>query len=215
MKKVILLLLTISLLSCSKDGNSDSSSEDQTNAIAYFKASLNGQQLDYVQDSSTSPSHFYSYSSGFLGLGFSKAYYYGCDLQPYTQGSFNRYPQIGLTYNSLYTTEDSSTENGAFYGLFNSLPTNFITSQQDSDRVKGISVSYASPNNVRYSTMNGSQSGSTINITSSLSGNEKDTNFKIQTLVGTVTCKLYNENDASDVISLTNGKFKLVLREFD
>ena len=38
-------------------------------------------------------------------------------------------------------------------------------------------------------------------------------NLKIITIVGNVNCKLYNQNNPSDVIALSNGTYKLIFRE--
>lgn len=54
-----------------------------------------------------------------------------------------------------------------------------------------------------------------MTVTSSTSGIEAGGSLKIQTIVGTVNCKFYNENDPTDIIVLTNGKYKLIFREFD
>lgn len=221
MKKVLLLALTISLFSCSSDEATAllplPTPAPEENSIAHFRASLNGQALNYSQTSwTTSSSHQYSYSNGYTnpagGDYFDKAYYYGCVLTPLT--NTDTYPQIGLTFVGMYTTADESEETAAFHQVFSAnLPTNFITMDEENDGVKGIYVNYESANGTRYSSLSGNQAGSAINFTSSTSGMEGM--LKIQTITGTVNCKLYNESNPSDVIVLTGGQYKVVLREFD
>jgi len=213
MKKVLLMLLTVSLFSCS----SDEASVEPTpsgNEIAYFRASLDGVALNYSQTSFTeSSSHEYSYTNGFSGNGFDKSFYYGCAMRPTSSMEF--YPQIDLTFTGLITTTDYSVETAGFYDAFalNALPTNFVTMEQENDGVKGVYVMYETPEGVRYSSLSGDQTGSTVAYTTSTSGTEGP--FKTQTVIGTVSCKLYNEANPSDVIVLTNGQYKLIFREFD
>jgi len=76
-------------------------------------------------------------------------------------------------------------------------------------------VNYSNVNGTRYSSMYGDQTGSTMTVISSTAGTATGTNLKTRTIVGTVNCKLYNEVDPTDVITLTNGKYKLVFEEFD
>ena len=90
---------------------------------------------------------------------------------------------------------------------------NFISEAQYNNLIKGIGLTYISPSNVSYSTLYGDQSGSNMAVSSSTSGYER--NLKSKTLVGTINCKLYNVNNPSDVIVLTNGTYKLVFVEFD
>lgn len=214
MKKVLLLVFALSLFSCSSE---DSTTEPivPSNAIAYFTASLNGQALNYSQANYVNPTHSYSFYNGYSGGPdyFDKSYHYGCDTQPYPSQNF--YPQIGLTFNNMFNTNSGVSETDAFYGLFANTPTNFITSAQEYDLVKGIHVSYQSPSGVTYTSLSGDQTGSTMTVTSSVSGIEEGGSLKIQTVVGTVSCKLYNEDNASDVITLTNGSYRLIFREFN
>lgn len=210
MKKVFLLLLSISLFSCNSD--SDSGSGTPTNAEAYFQADLNGTALNYHQDNYTNPTHYASFGNGFQANGFDRYYYYGSDMMPITNTGM--YPQIGLTFENLFdTSTTSSTETEIFYSLFDTTPTNFITNDQNYAKVKGISVSYQAPDGKSYSTQFGSQSGSVMTVTSTTDGIEYGGSLQIETVVGTVNCKLYNVDNPSDVITLTNGKFKLIFRE--
>jgi hypothetical protein len=73
---------------------------------------------------------------------------------------------------------------------------------------KGVEVGYQAADNLNYSTMGGSQSGSTFVITGSSEG--MDGLYKIKTITGTFSCKLYNQDDNTDVINVTNGTFKIV-----
>jgi hypothetical protein len=213
MKKIFLLALAISLFSCSKNNDDEQIVTPPADAIAYFRASLNGQALDYSQTNYTTSAYSYSYYNGFQsGPGyFDKSYHFGCIMQP--SNNINFYPQIDLTFSSMYNTNSGVSQTDAFYGLFTTIPTNFITSTQETNLVKGINVNYTSPSNVYYSTLNGDQTGSTMTVTSSTTGIEAGGNLKIITIVGIVSCKLYNSTNPADIITLSNGTYKLIFRE--
>lgn len=213
MKKVLLLLLSISLFSCGGDDSSPAPTPTTTD-VAYFRANLNGSPLDYTQNSSFAPAYYNSLGTGFSGNGFDRSHYYASDMVP---GSGADYPQIGITYHNMYVTNDSSTESAAFYGLFSPAPTNFITDTQEDNWEKGVEVGYYKADGTYYSTLKGSQSGSTITVTS-----KKETisrglggDVRFVKLTGTVNCKLYDYwNPSADPIVLTNGKFKLQFSEY-
>lgn len=215
MKKVLLLVFALSLFSCSQSDDDTPEPIVPSDAIAYFRASLNGQALDYSQTNYVNPTHSYSFYNGFSSGPdyFDKSYHYGCNMQTYPNQNF--YPRISLIFSNMYNTNSGVSETVAFDGLFTNTPTNFLTSTQEDDLVKGVYVSYQSPSGVVYSSLNGDQTGSTMSVTSSVPGIEEGGSLKTQTLVGTVSCKLYNETNASDVIVLTGGSYKLILREFN
>lgn len=213
MKKIILAALTMVLFSCSSDSSSTPAPIPTTD-VAYFRANLNGAPLNYTQNSSLAPAYYNSGGTGFSGNGFDRSHYYAADMVP--AGSSD-YPQIGITYHNMYVTNDSSTESAAFYGLFSPAPTNFITDIQEDNWEKGVEVGYYKADGTYYSTLKGSQSGSTITVTS-----KKETithglggDVRFVKLTGTVNCKLYDYyNPSADPIVLTNGKFKLQFQEY-
>ncbi|WP_310554499.1 hypothetical protein [Flavobacterium sp.] len=213
MKKLLLVALAISLFSCSSDDSAAPIVPIPTSSIAYFRALLNGVALDYSMNNNINPTHSNGFYIGFSGVNtFDRSYYYGSYLIPST--TINDFPQISLTFNNMFNTSLSTeSETSAFNTNFTTPPTNFITNTENSNNIKGIDVSYQSPNGVRYSTLSGSQTGSIMAVLSSVAGIESGGFLKTQTVTGTVSCKLYNENDASDVIVLTNGTYKLVFRE--
>lgn len=217
MKKVILLALTISLFSCSSDEATallplPTPTPDES-SLAHFRASLNGQEFNYSQTNNLAPTHYCQPVTGYSGLDSAKSIYYASFMMPYPSPDFT--PRLDVTFNNMYQTNDTSTETAAFYGLFTNIPTNFITEVDEDNWVKGISVNYVKADGTWYTTLDGDQTGSTINITSSTSGTVAGTSYKTQTISGTVSCKLYNDTNHSDVIVLTNGNFKLVFEEYN
>lgn len=211
MKKYLLVAFSIILFSCSEGDSTDKTPE--TNTIAYFKGSLNGIALEYIETDNLTSAYSYSFYNGLQSgpSNFDRSYHFGCFMHPSTV--VNLYPSISLTFSNMYNTNSGVAQTEAFYGLFKTVPTNFITSTQLDNLVKGIDVSYSNPNGINYSTLNGNQSGSTMTVTSSTTGIENGGNLKIITIVGTVSCKLYNEDNPADIIVLSNGNYKLIFRE--
>ena len=179
-------------------------------AIAYIKGNFNATPIDYSMTSYLVSNYYAGFENGFQGDGFTKSFYYGCSLRP--AGSAGTDNNLSIDFENMYITNDESSEDAAFYGLFSPVPTNFISSAQNDLRMKGISVNYSTPTE-NYSTLNGSQSGSVMNVTSSVSGIEEGGSAKVQTLVGTFNCKLYNY-EQTDVITVTGGQFKIIVREY-
>lgn len=210
MKKLFLLLTAITLFSCS---NSDDAAvvPIATTPIAFIKGNFNATPVDYSMTSYLVSDYYFGFQNGFQSDGFSKSLYYGCSLRPAGNAGIDNY--ISIDFENMYITNDESSEDEAFYGLFSPVPTNFITSDQNNLRVKGISVSYNTPTD-NYSTLFGSQAGSTMTITSSTSGIEEGGTAKTQTFTGTFNCKLYNF-EQTDMITVTGGQFKIIVKEYE
>ncbi len=216
MKKIFLIIGLSLIISCSKDSEDTPivppASVTDDNSIAYFKAALNGQQFDYVMTNSLLSTHAYqpSISITSTNVEFERAFSYGAFMYPYPKATNG--PEIELSFNNMYKTFNLSTETAAFPNLFNPIPTNFLTSDQNSIGGKGIELSYTNSSGTYYSTLNGSQIGSLISFSNVnlVTGNF---NLKAQIITGTINCKLYNYENLSDVVTVTNGKFKLIFQE--
>jgi hypothetical protein len=208
MKKTLLFFAALLLLSCSKD--SDSSNPENPNvdpsAIAYFKANFNGQPFNYVMANETAPTHVNQPGNGYSGEGSLKSFYYASYMLPYPQPT-NFYPRSDISFNHLFKSNNFSEEVAAFPTLLTTPPSNFLTEAQDNSKTKGLEISYRNENNVNYSTLFGSQTGSAITYQSSVLGVKN--NIKVFTITGTFNCKLYSESNPADVITVTNGAFKL------
>lgn len=211
MKKIFLFLTAITLFSCGGSDDDAPVVPTSATAIAFIKGNFNATPIDYSMTSYLVSNYYFGFENGFQGDGFTNTYYYGCALRP--AGSAGNDNDISIGFENMYTTNDESTEDAAFYGLFTPAPMNFISSAQDNLHVKGISVGRNTPNDY-YSTLYGSQSGSAMTITSSVSGIEAGGTAKIQTLTGTFNCKLYNF-DQSDMITVTGGQFKIIVKEYE
>ena len=213
MKKILLLLLPLALISCSSDNDNETVTEQPVNAVTFIKGTLDGQPLEYTFIESESTQALYTYTSGYSGSGFTNYYYYAGMFLPYND--FNG-PSVILGWNNMVVGNHSS-ETESFPTAFATVPTNFLTSSQDDSRMKGVEITYQTSRGgeVYYSTKDGSQAGSTFTVTSAASGTDALTGLKTQIITGTFSCKLYNQNDQTDVKTLTGGTYKVIVREFD
>jgi len=209
MKKLLLVGLVAFTMSCSNE-NSKSEYHSAPVAVAFFKGTLDGQAVDFRQDGSLTPAYFFNFAHSFDQL---YVIDYGCYLYP--SQSQTGHPELGMYFDNMYNNPETTNEPSVFYTTFgNPLPTNFLTSVQEDAHVKGIEVTYTDENGKSYSSLYGSQTGSTMTVTSSVSGIEKGTSHKIQTIIGAVNCKVYNDQDPTDFKTITNGEYKLVYRQY-
>ena len=214
MKKLALAILSLTFFSCSSsddDAATPITPAPVNNSVAYFYSKINNVSLTFDQDNTMNPTSYNSASLGFRGIGSDKYFYYGSMMERYNSSDVT---SLDLTFHNMYHSTSYSDETTNFYSNFNIKPTNFLTEAQESNLEKGISVFYTDASGETYSSLYGSQTGSTIAYTSSTQGTNT---FGLQTLtiVGTVNCKLYNTNDVTDVKTLTNGSYKLTFQEFD
>ena len=205
MKKILFFLSLAIFASCSSD-------ESSSSTVAYFRANLNGQSVDYSQDSSNSPTYFNQPIVGFSGNGSDKSFYYASSMDYY--GGFDSYPSLDVTMHNMYQSTSYADETTNFNTTFDSKPTNFISYDDDSNWIKGVSVTHIDANGDIFSTLSGSQSGSSISYTSMTTATN-DFGFQTKTITGTVNCTLYKDSDPTETITLTNGSFKLTFQEFD
>lgn len=205
MKKILFVLSLAMFASCSSD-------ESSSSTIAFFRASLNGQSVNYSQNSSSSPTYYNQLGIGFSGNGFDKSFYYASSMDLY--GTMESYPSLDLTMHHMYQSTSYEDETTNFNTTFESKPTNFISYDDDSNWVKGVSVSHIDSNGELFTTLAGSQTGSSISYTS-MTSDINDFGFQTKTITGTVNCTLYKDSNPSETITLTNGSFKLTFQEFD
>lgn len=212
MKKLLLITLIAVFASCSsEDSNNEDSNNDNVSTVAFFKATVDGNAFQYIEEDILFPTHYHSYGNGYNGNGFDKSFYYTGYMLP--MSAMADYPSIDLTMHNMFQSTSESDETAAFYSTFDDLPNNFITYDDDSNLIKGISLTLIDEDEKYYSTLAGSQAGSTINYATKINGT--DGGLQTVRLIGSVNCKLYNTEDPSDVKIVTNGTFKLFFREYN
>ena len=99
-----------------------------------------------------------------------------------------------------------------FYQTFNTVPTNFLNAAESvGGEVKGVRITYEDNAGDIYSSTGGNQNGSSFTVINATQGDVNG--VKTKTILGTVSCKVYKVGDASIFKTITNGSFKIVVRE--
>ncbi len=211
MKKLGLLALSLVLFSCSSDNNDPyypTMNNPSGEPYAYMRGTKEGAGFDYTfyLNNALSPI-MYGPITSVSSLDFDRWFSYGGQFAPEFMAEENMYVSFENVYHGSY--EEESDE---FYDAFETIPTNYLTSDQNNNQhLKGVSVGYKKSDGQYYYSDGGSQAGSTFTVTSSSQGEELG--IKTKTIAGTFNCKVYNQNDATDVINITNGSFKVVVTE--
>lgn len=210
MKKIILFAFAAVLFSCSSDDSSNNN--NNTSGVAFVKGKMDNVAFDYTFNNTANDTYLYNALSGFSGLGFDRWYYYGGSLTKFTPPTFA--PVFDIAWNNMYFGQngDEAGESTAFYNTVGNLPSNFLTVAQDDAHNPGLDIAFESADGTYYSSKEGSQTGSALSVTNYTQGTSNG--LKTMTVTGTFSCKLYNTNDVTDVIVVTDGKFKLILSEF-
>ena len=205
MKKLFLLALPFLLFSCSSDSDSSQSS----GGLVYISGKLDGTSFNYTFNNTASDAYFYSFLTGFDGEGFDRWYYYGGTL--YT-ASLTK--SISIAWDNMIFTDDEGVETDTFYDAFAEIPTNYLTQAQLDANLRGIDVQYEDEGTF-YNTSYGSQAGSTFTVSSVTEDTDPDGLLQAVTVKGTFSCKVYNSENPDDFKTITDGKFKLILQEYD
>ena len=157
-------------------------------SIAYVPSNSSGQSLDIPNNLCT-----YSYEPGF-----------------YENSFVENMLTVGFNFNKFYQAGCSQEDEfNAFHGLF---PVGDYTYAANSS-TKGVEYDYSpSGEDKFYTTFNGDQSNSSFKITSSTEANKQTiTGYTKhhQIVEGSFNCTLYNSNDPTDKIEITEARFRV------
>ena len=213
MKKLFLLALPLLMLSCSSD--SDSSGDGGSSGVAYIRGKIDETAFNYTFNNTIDDQYLYNAASGYSGEGFDRWYYYGGVLNRFNPPTFT--PEFIIAWNNMYFGEggDEAGETAAFYTTVGTLPTNYLTEAQDNAHTPGLDIQFKDADGNIYSSKGGSQAGSTFAVSGSSESTDGINGNKLKTVWGTFKCKLYNSDDLTDVIEITDGTYKIILSEFD
>jgi hypothetical protein len=212
MKKLLLVLITVTAISCTV--TEDSSSHQGIYVSPYIIGENNGVPFAFKIDDT---GNYFSQASQFYINGPNPdapyCFYYGMEMQSRDVAPGN---SVGPSYVVSFKNMQScyvENEPNHFYQAFDHTPTNFITDEQFSNIIKGAEVGYWSPNKY-YSTLYGSQAGSAMTITRTTRSVMPGGSLKTVIVSGTFHCKLYDGNNPSDVMTITNGKFCITCQSY-
>lgn len=213
MKKLSVLFLLVGLVSCSSNDDSTPITPiipAPTNEASVFlrgKIENASKVYEYFENSSTSV--YLDQYTGYSGTGSNKSFTYGCGLTTSPDMTSNA---LSVYFENMYVGDEAS-ETTNFSTAFATLPTNFNTQTDSDNDLKGIEVSIWDENGDYFTSLKGSQTGSTISFTSKqeFTGTDGEKYFIIK---GTFNCKVYKDLDPAISKTITNGSFKLKITEF-
>lgn len=214
----VLLLCSVCLCVSCNDTNEDNESTTSFNPddyLYYITGKINGETfilgqrtnattLDYSQpgfgNSITTPC-----TNPMSGLNYKAGVYPSLENEAR--------PDLYFDFVRFYMCDPNFNNNPS--GTFNdSFPIRNYETATSNSRISGttgaVSLFYApdaTDNLQLYNSLNEDQSGNFFEITSSTNNNTFAQ--RIQTIEGVFSFKVYNENDSSDFIEITDGEFKL------
>lgn len=223
-KKIGTLLLVIAVLTgCSSDDSSNSpNSFNPDDYLYYITGKINGEDFVYGQLASAN-------TLDYSQAGFGNSIISNCAFNP-TIGGVNYamgvYPNLDsedrpsmyfdfvrfFLCDPNFNNDPQSTFNESFpVGSY----TTAMSGDDNSGTTGAVGVTYTpdSTVNTYYQSFNDNQTGNTFEITSSVNSNQNFgafTNY-IQLLEGNFNFTLYNSEDPSDTIEITEGSFKLFM----
>ena len=213
-QSIAFLLIFISLASCSNNDVQDV--VDQINEdeyLWYFSGKLNGESFIYGQKANeTTVTYELSYSNTLP----STCLYSSDNGFTYNTGIYPSFddtlPTMDIEFIRMHVCSDGE-QNEVFNEAFNEGAYSFAENNQDIQaNARKIGIYYSSSANASssYNTYQGNQAESTFKITSSLPYVDY---YLSRELIGEFSATLYNENDPSDSIVITDGRFKIIVTE--
>ncbi len=211
MKKLFFISMSIVLFSCSKSDDTYTPpipGPEANTDVAFFKGEIDGATTNYVVSSSG--------NSAYVLV--NDYYESGDDILSYNYGGYigenSSNAGIEIQFRNMVTSGTLQEQRDNFYNTFSNIPTALLTeSQAGSAIAKGITVRLSVGDfGYQYHSSLGSQAGSSFIVTSTSEATVGD--IKTKTVYGTLNCKVYRESDESQIMTITNGRVKLVLKEF-
>jgi len=216
MKKLLLFACAALVFSCSSDDDSSNNNNNNNNnpptGVAFVRGKMDNVNFDYTFNNTATDTYLYNAMSGYSGLGSDRWYYYGGAIAAFNPPTFA--PEFYISWNNMYfgAGGDEAGETAAFFNTVSALPSNFLTDTQDEAHMPGLEISFKAQDGTFYTSKVGSQGGSTLAVGGSTEATTSGQ--KLKTVWGTFSCKLYNTDDLTDVILVTDGTYKIILSEF-
>ncbi|UKM65999.1 DUF5025 domain-containing protein [Flavobacteriaceae bacterium GSB9] len=209
-------MMTLTSCSINRESEPTTNSIDSTDYLYYISGKIDGEPFIFGQkldDSSLKYSNIIGGSlSGICAYGDSYGINYEVGVYP---GFSENLASINFEFIRLYLCGQTPTQAEQFNSLF---PVKSYTIASSNDNLNGttgaVGATY-SPNvgeDTYYTSYGGDQTNSYFEITSSVEMNQYLLEVLVnvaQEIEGNFAITLYNYDDPSDVITITDGKFKL------
>lgn len=220
---LIAIAFTISLQSCSKTDSENELEKEDTDAIDaseysyYISGKMNGKEFIYGRkEMDTNPNYQLVHSSPLedavcaygrdQGLDYKVSY--SSTIYPIFDNEDSQ-PSMSIDFIRFYGCSESQSSSEVFNSLFSIDEYDYANDDNSSGASKHMGIIYSpiATGNKYYESYGETQSSSIFEITYSEDNNYF--NLYSQSVEGKFSVKLYNVDDSSDVIEITEGKFKI------
>jgi hypothetical protein len=210
-KSIIILIMAIFISNCSSN---EEITNNDSEYLYFFSGKINGESFIYGQKkgettatylmsySNTQPSTcIYSADNGFS---------YNGGIYPSFDESL---PTMDLEFIRLHLCSNNLSQSEIFNDSFPAKEYSYATDDYDTDinaKKIGIYYSPSADSDITFTSYNGNQNNSFFEITNSQ--NTGTNSLLHQTIEGNFNVVLYNTDNLSDKINITDGKFKIVMQ---
>lgn len=214
----VILLIALQFTACSDSSEDGGGSEvNSSEYLWYFSGKIDGVPFVYGQREDLTGDNYFLSNSNTLpstcAYSSDNGFTYNTGIYPSFDESL---PTMDLEFVRMHICSSGSSQSEVFNDLFPVKEYTLAESDEDIDENAGKVGAYYSPSASGvdyYNTYGGSQAGSYFEITSSVPYNETFAGYTFvsQEIEGNFSLTLYNQNDPSDTVEITEGKFKITL----
>ena len=218
---LVLIILTSIGLGCSSDDSESNQNMDIDNSeyLYFISGKINGESFLYGQRSDDTSLNYQIVSSIPLegaacayssdqGLDYKISY--GSSIYPNFDNEDSQ-PRIGINLIRFYRCSDSQSSTEVFNDMFSVGNYEYSIDNDDSGIMRQIGIDYspiASSSDEYYESYGTIESSNSFAITDS---QENNSFSQSQLIEGEFSAKLYNVNDSSDFVEITEGRFKITI----
>ncbi|MBJ6367986.1 hypothetical protein [Snuella sedimenti] len=224
---LVLLILTSIGLGCNSDDSESSQNMmniDSSEYLYFISGKINGESFLYGQRFDDTSLNYQIVSSiplesatcaYSLDQGLDYKISYGSSLYPNFDNEDSQ-PQIGINLIRFYRCSDSQSSTEVFNDMFSVGNYEYSINDDSSGIMRQIGIDYSpiASGDEYYESYGTIESSNSFIITDSQENNSYllgNLVSQSQLIEGEFSVKLYNVNDSSDFVEITDGKFKIII----
>jgi hypothetical protein len=217
---LVLLILTSIGFGCSNDNSESNENTDMDNSeyLYFISGKINGEDFLYGQRTDDTSLNYQIVSSiplegatcaYSIDQGLDYKINYGSSIYPNFDNEDSQ-PQIGIDFLRFYRCSDSQSSTEVFNDIFPIGNYEYSIDNNNYGIMSQIGINYSpiASGNEYYESYGTIESSNSFTITDS----QEDNGFSQSQLIkGQFSAKLYNVNDSSDFVEITEGRFKITI----
>lgn len=221
--QIAVLLFVTLFIGCggNEDDNENTNTVNNDDYLYYFSGEIDGEPFIYGQKTDVTNQTYFVATSNTLpstcAYSQDNGYRFNSGIYP---PLVEPLPTMDIEFLRMYVCSNSLSVTDVFNDLFPTKEYQFATNDDDEDENAGKVGMYYSPSadsDLQYTTYNEDVSDNFFEITKSTENNVyylNEIETAGQTLEGNFAIKLYNVDDVTDVVEITNGKFKMEFKNY-